>query len=103
MRVGGGVCVSPWLENIQMKGGLNRMRTKSNSPEVAKGVGGALGGGVAVLDPTHLERLLGHGGGHDAATARHGSDTARWNHTRRSPGVLARRDNIKYRSANKFR
>ena len=47
----------------------------ANSPEVAKGVGGALGGGVAVLDPTHLERLLGHGGGHDAGTARQGSDS----------------------------
>ena len=37
--------------------------------EVAEGAGGALGGGVAVLNTGHLEQLLGHGGGHDAGTA----------------------------------
>ena len=47
----------------------------ANSLEVAKGVGGALGGGVVVLDPTHLDGFVGTGWGHDAGTAGQGSDS----------------------------
>merc|ERR1719192_1981632 len=43
--------------------------------EVAEGAGGAAGGGVAVVDPRHLQQLLGDGGRDDAGTAGGGDET----------------------------
>merc|ERR1719458_528389 len=42
--------------------------------EISKCAGGSLGGGVAILDAGHLQQLLGHGGGHDARSARRGDE-----------------------------
>ena len=40
----------------------------------AEGTGGAAGGGVAVVDPRHLQQLLGDGGRDDAGTAGGGDE-----------------------------
>ena len=42
--------------------------------EVTQGAGGATGGGVAVINTSHLQQLLGHGGGDDAGSAGRGDD-----------------------------
>jgi hypothetical protein len=57
----------------------NTMETTNNGTnvrtEVAKGVGLAGGGGVAVLNTSHGEQLLGHSGSDDASSAGSGDQT----------------------------
>lgn len=46
-----------------------QIKTGKNLTKVAEGSGAASGRGVAVIDTSHHEQLLGHGGRHDASTA----------------------------------
>ncbi len=43
--------------------------------KVSKGASGSLGGGVAVLNASHLQQFLGNRCGHDAGTAGGGDQT----------------------------
>ena len=58
------------MRNTWLFVGMGRRLT-----EVSKGVGLAGGGGVAVLNSSHVQQLLGHSGSDDASSAGSGNQT----------------------------